>query len=141
LLFVAGGSGLAPVLSVLEGAARAQVRRDAVLLFGARARRDLYKLDDIAAISARWAGSFRFLPVLSHEPPDSDWSGARGLVTDFLAPRHVPNIASRHAYLCGPPGMIDAAMGILSAAGVSAEHIHYDKFLDAGSLARSGNAE
>jgi NAD(P)H-flavin reductase len=136
LLFVAGGSGLAPVLSVLEAVARAQVRRDAVMLFGARTQHDLYKLDEIAALSARWAGSFQFLPVLSHEPADSDWSGARGLVTDFLEPRYVPDIASRHAYLCGPPGMIDAAIGVLSAAGVSAAHIHYDKFLDAGSVAR-----
>lgn len=136
LLFVAGGSGLAPVLAVLEAAARVGVRRDAVVLFGARTQRDLYKLDEIAAISARWAASFRFLPVLSHEPPDSDWAGARGLVTDFLTAAQVPDLASRHAYLCGPPGMIDAAIGALVAAGVATAHIHYDKFLDAGSLAR-----
>ncbi len=134
LVLVAGGSGLAPVLSVLEAAANAGVVREAVFLFGARTQGDLYKLDAIQAIASRWAASFRFLPVLSHEPPDSGWTGARGLVTEFLAVPHVPDIASRHAYLCGPPPMIDAALAVLAAAGVAGGHVHYDKFLDASSL-------
>jgi NAD(P)H-flavin reductase/ferredoxin len=134
LVFVAGGSGLAPVLSVLEAAAGAGVARDAVFLFGARTQADLYKLDAIEAIAARWAGNFRFVPVLSHEPADSGWTGARGLVTEFLATPQVPDLAARHAYLCGPPPMIDAALRVLSAAGVADAHVHYDKFLDSSSL-------
>ena len=134
LVFVAGGSGLAPVLSVLEDAARAGVKRDAVFLFGARTQQDLYQVEVIEAIAGRWAAGFRFLPVLSHEPPDSGWSGARGLVTEYLAAPHVPDLASCHAYLCGPPPMIDAALGVLATAGVADGHIHYDKFLDASNL-------
>lgn len=136
LVFVAGGSGLAPVLSVLEAAAQAGVARDAVFLFGARTQGDLYKLDVIEAIASRWAAAFRFLPVLSHEPPGSGWTGARGLVTEFLTAPHVADMASCHAYLCGPPPMIDAALSVLAAAGVADGHIHYDKFLDASSVAR-----
>lgn len=134
LAFVAGGSGLAPVLSVLEAAANAGVARDAVFLFGARTRADLYQLDAIAAIGARWAGQFSFVPVLSHEPADSGWTGARGFVTEYLAAPHVPDLAARHAYLCGPPPMIDAALAVLSAASVADGHVHYDKFLDSSSL-------
>lgn len=134
LVLVAGGSGLAPVLSVLAAAANAGVTRDAVFLFGARTQADLYKLDAIEAIAARWAGSFRFVPVLSHEPPDSGWTGARGFVTEFLAAPQVPDLTSRHAYLCGPPPMIDAALAVLAAAGVADGHVHYDKFLDSSSL-------
>jgi len=136
LVFVAGGSGLAPVLSVLEAAANAGVARDAVFLFGARTQGDLYKLDLIEAIASRWAATFRFVPVLSHEPPDSGWTGARGFVTEYLAAPHVPDMADRHAYLCGPPPMIDAALAVLAAAGVADGHVHYDKFLDASSLDR-----
>lgn len=135
LVLVAGGSGLAPVLSVLEDAARAGVKRDAVFLFGARTQQDLYQVEAIEAIAGRWAAGFRFLPVLSHEPPDSDWTGARGLVTECLAAPHVPDLAACHAYLCGPPPMIDAALAVLAAAGVADGHIHYDKFLDASNLA------
>lgn len=135
LVFVAGGSGLAPVLSVLEAAADAGVQRDAVFLFGARTQGDLYQLDAIQAIGARWAGPFRFVPVLSHEPADSGWGGARGFVTEYLTEAQVSALATRHAYLCGPPPMIDAALAVLAAAGVADGHVHYDKFLDASSLA------
>ncbi|MGK2940079.1 MAG: hypothetical protein ACSLFJ_00185, partial [Immundisolibacter sp.] len=130
------GSGLAPVLALLEEAARAGVARDAVFLFGARTQGDLYKLDAIEAIGSRWAAPFQFLPVLSHEPPDSGWTGARGLVTEFLTAPHVAQLASRHGYLCGPPPMIDAALVVLADAGVADRDVHYDKFLDASNLSR-----
>ena len=134
LVFVAGGTGLAPVLSVLQAAADAGVQRDAVFLFGARTQADLYQLDAIAAIGARWAGQFRFVPVLSHEPADSGWGGARGFVTEYLTNAQAPDPTARHASLCGPPPMIDAALAVLSEAGVADGHVHYDKFLDSSSL-------
>lgn len=135
LLLVAGGSGLAPIRALLEEAAGAGVARDAVFLFGARTQRDLYDLEAMAAIGGRWHGRFRFVPVLSEEPAASDWAGARGLVTELIDGQQVPDLAARHAYLCGPPRMIDAALAVLARAGVPDLHIHYDKFLDASSLA------
>ena len=135
LLFVAGGSGLAPIRALLEEAIHGGVARDAVFLFGARAQRDLYDLERMADIARRWHGQFRFVPVLSEEPADSGWTGARGLVTSLVQPEHVPELSRRHAYLCGPPGMIDAALAVLARAGVPDRHVHYDKFLDASSLA------
>ncbi len=134
LLFIAGGSGLAPIFSMLEAALREGSARDVIFFFGARAQRDLYKLDAIQRIAEQWKGNFKFVPVLSDEPAGSDWQGRRGLVTEYLVPAHVPESAARHAYLCGPPRMIDAAMPLLYAAGVAESHIHYDKFLDASSL-------
>jgi p-cymene methyl-monooxygenase electron transfer component len=134
LLFVAGGSGLAPIRAILEEALHAGVARDAVFLFGARAQRDLYDLERVADVAARWQGNFRFVPVLSEEPPDSDWGGARGLVTSLITPAAITALADRHAYLCGPPRMIDAALEALARAGVPDRHVHYDKFLDASTL-------
>lgn len=135
LLLVAGGSGLAPIRALLEEAVRSGVNRDAVFLFGARSQRDLYDVERMTDIGARWHGSFRFVPVLNEEPTGSDWTGARGLVTDLVTDAHVPDLARRHAYLCGPPRMIDAALAVLARAGVPDRHVHYDKFLDASSLA------
>jgi NAD(P)H-flavin reductase/ferredoxin len=125
LLFVAGGSGLAPILSILEAAAAQGVARPATVLFGARAQRDLYAQEQLQALAARWNGEFTVIPVLSEEPAGSDWAGARGLVTDHM-PAHLS--ARTHAYLCGPPAMVDAALVPLSDAGVPAEHIHFDRF-------------
>jgi NAD(P)H-flavin reductase len=90
----------------------------------------------MAELTRTWKGRFEFIPVLSEEPTDSDWQGRRGLVTEFLMP-DVPNLANCHAYLCGPPPMLDAAITMLKAAGISADHIHFDKFLDKSHLAKT----
>ncbi|WP_423372365.1 2Fe-2S iron-sulfur cluster-binding protein [Burkholderia sp. LMG 32019] len=125
LILIAGGSGLAPVLALLEDGAAARVARPVTLLFGARAQRDLYALDTIADLARRWRDRFDFLPILSEEPDDSSWRGARGWVTDGIA-ADLP--ADAHAYLCGPPRMIDAATDVLTARGLAREHIHADRF-------------
>jgi len=125
LLFIAGGSGLAPILAILEDAARQGTDRPTTVLFGARSQRDLYALDQLQHIAERWSGPFTVLPVLSNEPHNSQWDGAQGLVTQHIQ-AHLS--AHTHAYLCGPPGMIDAALPFLSDAGVPTEHIHFDRF-------------
>lgn len=125
LLLVAGGSGLAPILAILQEAVLRQNRRPVTLLFGARTQRDLYALDEIKAIAAQWSAPFRFVPVLSHEEGGSDWQGARGLVTE-----RIPALVEvgAHAYLCGPPGMIDSAVSVLIDEGVARENIYADRF-------------
>lgn len=125
LLLVAGGSGLAPILALLQEAARNNVTRPVTLLFGAREERDLYALAEITAIAAQWPSEFRFIPVLSQAAADAAWSGARGLVTEQLTGL-LPT--SAHAYLCGPPAMIDSCVVILRQHGVAREHIHADRF-------------
>lgn len=130
IVLIGGGSGLSPLMSLLEDAAVRGVRRDVVLLFGGRAERDLYCLDEIAALAARWNGRFDFWPVLSEEARD----GRRfGLVTGEI-PAALAQLGPAEAvqgYLCGPPAMIDAAVAALMAAGVPLPSIFYDKFTDA----------
>lgn len=136
LLFVAGGSGLAPILAMLREAANAGESRPATLLFGARTRQDLYAMDEIAAIARQWRGTFQFVPVLSEAADDSTWAGARGSVTDMIANLLAPG---SHAYLCGPPAMIDAAAVLLQTRGVPRESIHCDRFTTQHA-ARAANA-
>ncbi len=131
MICIAGGSGLAPLISVLEDMRKRRVRRPCKLLFGARTQADLYALEQIDSLRASWLDSFIFLPVLSHEPSDSDWKGARGWVTDHVASVGVPTDWSRaEGYMCGPPPMIDAGISKLTALGVGLEQIHFDRFTD-----------
>lgn len=125
LLLVAGGSGLAPVLALLQEAVEAGESRPTTLLFGAREERDLYALDQIQAIARQWRGRFRFIPVLSADTVPASWQGQRGLVVDQIP---VVLEAGTHAYLCGPPPMIDNATALLKLHGVQSEHIHADRF-------------
>ncbi len=125
LLLVAGGSGLAPIMALLEHALAQGVTRPVTLLFGARTRNDLYALAAIESLAAEWPASFDFVPVLSDEPGDSSWPGARGFVTALMRERTTPDC---HAYLCGPPPMIDSAIALLLECGVAKAHIHADRF-------------
>lgn len=134
MLCVAGGSGMAPIKALLEQVSRQGFQRKVTYIFGARTREDLFCLDEMGAIKARGNGHFQFMPMLSREPDGSDWDGLRGHCTDILSPERFPDLAESHAYLCGPPAMIDSAVRRLTDAGVSEKHIHYDKFLDASHI-------
>jgi p-cymene methyl-monooxygenase electron transfer component len=130
IICIAGGSGLAPILSLLADAANRKVRRDCVLLFGARGQRDLYAAEEITAIRNRWTAGFDFWPVLSEE----QFGGHRhGMVTQFV-PEALERLGGgAHGYMCGPPPMIDAGIHVLTEAGIGLGDIHYDKFTDASS--------
>jgi NAD(P)H-flavin reductase/ferredoxin len=127
MVCIAGGSGLAPLVSILEHARANRIKRDCTLLFGARTQVDLYQLDAIQNIASNWQGNFRFIPVLSHEPVESDWRGARGLVTDHI---EASFCEGAQGYLCGPPLMIDAAIASLARHGITVDQVFYDKFTD-----------
>lgn len=134
MICLAGGSGLAPLLSLLMDARKKNIKRPCLLLFGARSQRDLYMLDAIEGMGADWLSDFTFIPVLSDEPTESSWPGRRGLVTETLAELLDADSGiarGAQAYMCGPPPMIDSAVSALVKAGLDIGDIHYDKFTDA----------
>ncbi len=140
MVCIAGGSGMSAIKAILEDSATQQIKRDCLFLFGARTQDDLYCVDDMVTIGSRWNkdNSFEFVPVLNMEPEDSNWDGARGLVTDYLKSAYVDtgkiNMSEAQGYLCGPPPMIDAAIDVMVDQGMNKENIFFDKFLDASSM-------
>jgi propane monooxygenase reductase subunit len=125
LLFIGGGAGMAPILALLRSLAERGESRPAVYYYGARGPRDLFHQDELAELEQRLP-SFRFVPALS-ECDEEDWSGERGLITDVVV-RSEPEISEVDAYLCGPPPMVDAAIGLLVQNGVPESRVFYDKF-------------
>ena len=126
---VAGGTGLAPILAMLEEAFARGDHRPIHFYYGARCREELYEVDTLQ----RWAGeigTFQFTPVLSDEPAGSDWAGARGLVSEIVA-AELQDAFGLEAYVCGPAAMIDATVTVLEAAGLSQNDIHADRFVQA----------
>jgi propane monooxygenase reductase subunit len=133
VLFITGGSGLAPVLSMVRELAQAGTTRPIRLLYGARTRRDLCFVDELRGYEKEFT-DLKFIPVLSDANDDADWPGERGMVTEAIARwRHDDAV---QAYLCGPPPMIDVALPILEQLGVPAHQIFYDKFLTRADLAK-----
>ena len=127
---------MAPIKSLLEDAVLKNIQRDVIFLFGARTQDDLYCLDELKEIKNNWhkESNFDFIPVLNLEPENSDWTGARGLVTDFFEEEYIKHqgkdISGWQAYLCGPPPMVDAASEVLEKNGITKKEIFFDKFTD-----------
>jgi propane monooxygenase reductase subunit len=130
LVFVGGGAGMAPILSLLRSMAERGIQRKATYYYGARRRRDLCFEDELRALEEALPG-FRYVPALS-EPTDEDaWNGETGFVTDVVK-RYESDLSRAHAYVCGPPPMVEAAMPMLSGLGVPTKRIYYDKFTTTG---------
>jgi propane monooxygenase reductase subunit len=130
LVFVGGGAGMAPILALLRSMAERGVTRKATYYYGARRRRDLCFESELRALEKTLDG-FRYVPALS-EPDDSDaWDGEVGLITDVVQ-RHESDLKGAHAYVCGPPPMVEAAVPLLAQLGVPEEHVYFDKFTTTG---------
>jgi NAD(P)H-flavin reductase/ferredoxin len=127
VLMIAGGSGLAPLLSMLRDCGERGFDRPVTMFFGARTAGDLYLVEAIEEIGAALP-EFEFIPVLS-ESWAADWSGATGLVTDAIAAWR--DTLAHDAYLCGPPPMISAAIPLLTGAGIRPRNIYFDAFTPA----------
>jgi Na+-transporting NADH:ubiquinone oxidoreductase subunit F len=126
ILFIAGGSGMAPIKSMLYDMAEKNINRKATYFFGARSRRDLFLIEEMKELEGSLKG-FRFIPALSNPQPEDNWSGETGLITEVLD-RYISSGENTEAYLCGSPGMIDAAINVLTKKGIPEEFIYYDKF-------------
>lgn len=126
VLFIAGGSGMAPVWSMLRTMRDTGCKRAIRYFFGALTQADLFFVEELQELE-REMDDFRFIPALSNEPEGSGWSGERGFITDVVD-RNVPDASSHEAYLCGSPGMINACIKVLKKTGISEDRIYYDKF-------------
>jgi|TARA_A100001011_G_scaffold67504_1_gene68739 NAD(P)H-flavin reductase len=141
MICIAGGSGMSAVNAIVEEAIHQKVKRNCYFFYGARTQNDLYLVDELTKIAEQWDKDFKFefIPVLSEEPEDSDWDGARGFVTDYFKDNYlekgIVSADSCKAFFCGPPPMIDAGAKVLKEAGVAESSMFFDKFEDARSPA------
>ena len=125
MVLIGGGSGMAPILSILRHMAEKGIEPKATYYYGARTKKDLFLLDEMKELEGRLS-DFRFVPALS-EPEGEDWDGETGLITDVVK-RLEGDLGETEAYLAGPPPMVDAAVAMLVRKGVDEENIFFDKF-------------
>jgi propane monooxygenase reductase subunit len=127
IIFVGGGSGMAPILALLRHMAEKSIERKATFYYGARTKKDLFYLDELQELGEQLPGEFRFVPALSEPEDDAEWDGEEGLITDVIE-RVEDDLNGTEAYMAGPPPMIDAAIPVLTQIGVDEDDIYYDKF-------------
>jgi propane monooxygenase reductase subunit len=133
IICIGGGSGMAPLLSLLDDMAERGIKRKTTYFYGARTRKDLFHLEHLKQLEEQLPG-FRFIPALSMATAEDEWEGETGLITDVLERNLEENQLHTQAYLCGPPPMIDAAIPVLVSKGISEDRIFFDKFTPTGKV-------
>ncbi|MBL8515364.1 MAG: CDP-6-deoxy-delta-3,4-glucoseen reductase [Betaproteobacteria bacterium] len=126
IIFMAGGTGFAPIKAIIEHALHAHIDRQMVLYWGARSLRDLY-LPDLPAKWQREYSHLTFIPVLSDPLPEDHWQGRTGLVHQAILD-DFSDMAGYEVYACGAPIMIEVGQRAFAARGLPPEAFFADSF-------------
>lgn len=135
IVFVASGTGFAPIKAILEAAFQKELARDMVLYWGGRRPKDLY----MAALAEQWAAehpNFRFVPVVSEALPEDNWQGRSGFVHRAVM-EDLPDLSGHQIYACGAPVMIESARhDFHHECGLPLDEFHADAFTTSADLAK-----
>ena len=123
ILMLAGGTGLAPFLSMLESLARTGVSQPVHMLYGVTRDQDLVMVERLEEYAQRIPG-FTFVTVVA-DPATAH--PQKGYVTDHMLPE-VLHDGGVDVYLCGPPPMVEAVQKYFKTAGIEPASFHYEKF-------------
>ncbi|ALP52072.1 CDP-6-deoxy-delta-3,4-glucoseen reductase [Candidatus Tenderia electrophaga] len=125
MIFIAGGTGLAPIKAIIEHALQEGVTRPMHIYWGVRAPADLY----LADLPRAWAqhANIRYTPVLSEPRPEDNWPGRRGLVHDAVL-QDFDDLFNYDVYASGPPAMVEAVRQGVILKGLASQHFFFDSF-------------
>lgn len=131
IICIAGGSGLAPMISIARDALSDPVRKDQQLhfLYGARMPEDVCGLDMLQPL-AHWTTAGHYHAAVSGLAPDQSTPVGmyRGFVHELLDSLHGPDLAMHEIYFAGPAPMAQALLKLLIDRNVPTEQIHFDQF-------------
>ncbi len=134
IVFVASGTGFAPIKSIIESALHRKVERPMVLYWGCRRPKDLY----LNALAEKWAlehPHFRYVAVVSEARPEDAWSGRAGFVHRAVM-QDLPDLSGTQVYACGVPVMIDAARkDFITRCQLPEDEFYADSFTTQADLA------
>ena len=128
-IFMAGGTGFAPVKGIIEYMLNNNINRPITLYRGARQLQDLYMHE----LCEKWAAlmpNVKYIPVLSEPATSDDWQGRTGLVHQAVLDDH-NNLNDYQAYVCGAPGMCEVAHTNFVQQGLRADEFFSDAFTSA----------
>ncbi len=126
IIYVAGGSGKAPIKSMLEDFQEKGTDRRMAYFFGAVSKRDLYLTEQMESYKDIF-DDYTYYPVLSHPQDGDNWEGRTGFVMPHFN-EYIKDPKNTEAYLCGSPRMLDAVCKELEKMGVPKDKIYFDSF-------------
>ncbi len=127
-VFLAGGIGVTPFMSMSRQAAHDRLARDIWLFYSNRRPEDAAFLEELAALPRR-NPRYRFVGTMVEMAKSSrPWSGETGFLDRAMLERHLKDLAASIYYIAGPPGLVEAMQKMLVDAGVKDEAIRTDEF-------------
>lgn len=126
VIFVAGGTGFAPVKGIIEHMIAKQDNRSVYLYWGVRAKRDLY-MDELARSWAEQHENIRYIPVLSEPAEQDNWPGKTGFVHDAVV-EDFGNFSEVEVYASGPPIMVQSVHDSFTKRGLPEARLYSDAF-------------
>ncbi|MSP98273.1 MAG: CDP-6-deoxy-delta-3,4-glucoseen reductase [Betaproteobacteria bacterium] len=137
IVFVASGTGFAPIKSIIEHALHAGITRSMTLYWGGRRPRDLY----LHMLAEKWAREnaafFKYVPVISEATAEDNWQGRSGFVHRAVM-EDFPDLSGHQVYACGVPIMVDSARNdFVARCKLPEEEFYADSFTTAADLAKT----
>ena len=133
IIFVAAGTGFAPIKSIVEQMQAKKIDRPVELYWGGRRPNDLY-LNDLCRTWEQTIPNFKYIPVISDGTPEDAWRGRTGFVHQAVIDDH-PSLKDFQVYACGAPVMVNAARNDFSAkCHLPEEEFFADSFTNAADL-------
>jgi len=130
LIFMAGGTGFAPLKAILEHAFAEDIKRPIHFYWGARDKSGLY-LNELVQAWADEIENFSYTPVLSQVSEESNWDGRKGMVHEAIVEDYA-DLSEYEIYASGPPEMIDSGRDAFVKKGLSEDCYYYDAFTFSG---------
>src|SRR5690606_10111544 len=127
IIFLASGTGLAPIKSMIEDMRHKGIERPTTVYWGGRRPIYLYLHDRLSQASSElpWLG---YVPVLSNHLPNDNWQGRTGFVHQAVLD-DLPDLSNHEVYACGAPVMVHAAQhDFVEKAGLEADAFYADAF-------------
>ena len=126
IIFVAGGTGFAPIKGIIEHMLHHKMQRSITLYWGARSLQDIY-LPDLPNQWAREFPGFTYIPVLSEPIAEDEWRGRIGLVHEAVLEDHA-DLSGYQVYCCGNPQMVESAHVAFQKRGMPEHEFFSDAF-------------
>jgi len=128
VVFLAGGIGITPFLSMAQQAAHDQLSQQLYLFYGNRRPEDAAFLEVLAQLT-KTNSRFHFIPTMSEmEKSLREWTGESGFIDQEMLHRYLPTLQGPAYYVAGPPAMVAVMRQTLTTAGVDEDDIHTEEF-------------
>jgi len=126
-VFIAGGIGITPFMSMLRHAVQERAARDLVLVYSNRRPEDSAFLAELQGFE-RALASFRLIATMTEAQPPQTWHGPTGMIDAALLRKITQPLPSAVHYVAGPPAMVEAMRDALESLGVADDDIRSEEF-------------